>query len=69
MDLCEWAEEFVSPPAVCISWLRHPEYLRVENLPKNLKEDVLKKWDLFMKGRRFKNPLTRSNMEKSALLS
>ena len=63
MDLCEWAEEFVFPPSVCISWLRHPEYLRVENLPENLKEDVLKKWNLFMKGRRFKNPLTRSNMK------
>ena len=63
MDLCEWVEEFSAPSPICISWLRHPEYLRVENLPKNLKEDVLKKWSLFMKGRRFKNSLTLSNMK------
>ena len=63
MDLCEWAEKFTSPPSVCLSWLRHPEYLRVENLPIHLKRNVLKKWSLFMKDRQFKNPLTRSNME------
>ena len=64
MDLCEWVEGLSpSPPALCISWLRHPEYLRVENLPKNLKNQVLKKWNVFMKNRQFKNPLTQSNME------
>ena len=63
MDLCDWAEEFASPPSICISWLRHPEYLRVENLPIKIKKEILKKWSLFIKGR-FKNPLTRANMKK-----
>lgn len=63
MDLCEWAEGFSSPSPLCLSWLRHPEYLRVENLPQSLKDNVLKKWDLFMKKHRFKNRLTKSNME------
>ena len=63
MDLCDWVEEFASPSAICISWLRHPEYLRVENLPKKIKQDILKKWSLFIKSRRFKNPLTLVNMK------
>ena len=62
MDLCDWAEKFSSPPSICISWLRHPEYLRVENLPVKIKQEILKKWGLFME-RRFKNPLTFSNMK------
>ena len=64
IDLCKWVEDLSpSPPALCISWLRHPEYLRVENLPKHLKNQVLRKWNRFMKNRQFKNSLTKSNME------
>ena len=64
IDLAGWLEsEFASPPPLCLTWLRHPEQLRPENLPESLKKKALDKQRAFISGRSFKNPLTRSNIE------